>query len=462
MMGRVKSIILGMDPAERAEMFARFGFSPAELKRWGGAFSTSARAERRAPKGDWSAWLIMAGRGFGKTRAGAEWVRREALWLRGRTIALIGATHHDVRSVMVEGPSGLLNIGPPELRPIYEPSHRRLRWERTKTTALLFSAEEPDSLRGPEFHLAWGDEIARWPHGLATWANLKMALRRGRRPRAVLTTTPKPVELVRRLLADAATGHGVVVTRGRTTDNAAYLAPGFVDAMLAEYGGTRLGRQELDGELIEDIEGALWTREMIEDCRVRDPSPRSSGGGEELPPHQGEGFYRRIVVGVDPPASAGEGADACGIVVVGLGDDGRGYVLADRSVRSREPNGWAAAVVTTARAFEADRVVAEANNGGDMVAGVLTAIDAALPVKLVRASWGKSARAEPVAALYSRGRVSHAGRFPELEDELCGLATGGGYFGPGRSPDRADALVWALTELMLGPPPAPMPCVIHW
>ena len=250
------------------------------------------------------------------------------------------------------------------------------------------------------------------------------------------TTTPRPVALVRRLVADAAAG-SVVVTRGRTADNRANLADGFVEAMERSYGGTRLGRQELDGELIEEVEGALWSRDLIERCRVA-----------HVPGGQDGAALRRVVVAVDPPASAH--GDACGIVVAGVGGDGRAYVIADASVEGCSPEQWARAVAAAATVHGADKVVAEANNGGAMVESVLRAADAGLPVRLVHASRGKAARAEPVAALYSRGRVAHAGAFPALEDEMCGLLIGGGYEGPGRSPDRADALLWALTALMLG------------
>ncbi|MGP1283654.1 MAG: terminase large subunit domain-containing protein, partial [Parasphingopyxis sp.] len=283
-------------------------------------------------------------------------------------------------------------------------------------------------------HLAWADEIGKWRDGEAAWDNLMLGLRLGDYPRAVATTTPRPVALVRRLVGDAESGKGgTVLTRGRTQDNRAHLAPGFVAAIEAAYGGTRLGRQELDGELIEDVAGSLWPRALIERCRVR-----------AVP------ALRRVVVAVDPPAGAGPGSDACGIVVAGLGADARGYVLADASVQGLRPEGWAAKVADAAEAWDADRVIAEANQGGAMVRSVLQAAGRILPLRLVHAARGKSARAEPVAALYEAGRVGHAGTFPALEDEMAGLTIGGRYEGPGRSPDRADALVYALTELMLG------------
>lgn len=400
------------------------------------------RGEQIDPEGDWRTWLIMAGRGFGKTRAGAEWVRAMAEDQGALRIALVGATIAEARAVMVEGESGLLAIAPPDKRPKWEPSLGQLTW-RNGTRAHIYSAADPDSLRGPQHHFAWADEIAKWPKGKEAWDNLMLALRLGPYARVVATTTPRAVALVRRLVATP----GVIVTRGRTRDNIGNLSAVFLADATAQYGGTRLGRQELDGELIEEVEGALWSRDLMERCRIR-----------EVPETV------RVIVGVDPPASAG--GDACGIVVVALGRDpstGSGqaaYVIEDASVSGKSPEGWARAVASAAARHGADRVIAEANNGGAMVESVLRAAEAGLPVKLVHASRGKVARAEPVVALYEKGRAFHAGAFPELEDELCGLVSGGGYEGPGRSPDRADALVWAMSELMLGVRGAPRVRVI--
>jgi predicted phage terminase large subunit-like protein len=394
-----------------------------------------ARPEQLAPGGDWRFWLMMAGRGFGKTRAGAEWVRRIAEGDGRARIALVGATLGEARSVMVEGPSGLLAVAPWWNRPAFSPALRRLIWPNG-AMALLFGAAEPEALRGPQFSHGWADEIAKWPQAQAAWDNLMMGMRLGDRPRVLATTTPRPVPLVRGLVARE--GGDVIVTRGRTADNVANLADGFVAAMEQSYGSTRLGRQELDGELIAEVEGALWSRELLDRCRVAHVPEREDG----------DALLSRVVVGVDPPASAH--GDACGIVVAGLGPDGRAYVIADASVEKATPEGWARAVAHAAAVHGADRVIAEANNGGAMVESVLRAAEAALPVRLVHASRGKAARAEPVAALYEAGRVRHRGAFWALEDEMCGLVAGGGYVGPGRSPDRADALVWALTELMLG------------
>ena len=394
-----------------------------------------ARPEQLAPEGGWRIWLMMAGRGFGKTRAGAEWVRRIAESDGAARIALVGATLGEARSVMVEGPSGLLSIAPWWNRPVFSPALRRLVWPNG-AMALLFGAADPESLRGPQFSHGWADEIAKWPQGEAAWDNMMMGMRLGRAPQVMATTTPRPVALVRGLVARD--GADVAVTRGRTADNVVNLADGFVAAMERSYGATRLGRQELDGELIEEVEGALWNRALLERCRVAHVPDGGDGGA----------LLSRVVIGVDPPASAH--GDACGIVVVGLGGDGRAYVIADASVEKASPEGWARAVAEAAAVHGADRVIAEANNGGAMVESVLRAAEAALPVRLVHASRGKAARAEPVAALYEAGRVRHRGAFWALEDEMCGLVAGGGYVGPGRSPDRADALVWALTELMLG------------
>ena len=377
------------------------------------------------PPGDWRVWLIRAGRGFGKTRAGAEWVSAMARAMPDSRIALVGGTIEDVRRVMIEGESGILRVG----RHGDHFDWRRDAGELTfksGAVAYVYSAEAPEKLRGPEHAVAWCDELSKWRNGAATWDNLMMTMRIGDRPRVLVTTTPRPNALMRRVM----TLPGVIETLGRTRDNA-HLPASFVEAMQGMYGATTLGRQELDGELIEDLTGALWLRAGIERCRV--------AAAAELV---------RVVVGVDPPA--GTGGDACGIVVAGLGRDGRGYVLDDASVRGASPERWARAVARATARWHADRVIAEANQGGEMVKSVLLAAECGLPVTLVHATRGKSARAEPVATLYEAGRVSHVGAFAALEDEMCGMIAGGGYEGPGRSPDRADALVWALAELMLG------------
>lgn len=386
------------------------------------------RDDQQPPAGDWHVWLLLAGRGFGKTRTGAEWVRAFAEATPGARIALVAASLHEARQVMVEGESGLLAIAPDALRPGYESSLRRLTWPNG-AVATLYSAAEPDSLRGPEHQAAWCDEIAKWPQGEAAWDNLMLTMRIGARPRVVATTTPRGVPLVRRLMKEK----GVAVTRGATASNRLNLSPRWLATMGAIYGGTRLGRQELDGELLEDVEGALWTRALIERCRV-------AGDAADKPV--------RVVIGVDPPASAA--GDACGIVVAALLRDGRLAVVEDASVKRAAPGVWAQAVAAAAARWGAERVVAESNMGGDMVAETLAQADSTLPVRAVHASVGKARRAEPVALAYERGRVVHAGAFADLEDQLCGLQIGGGYAGPGRSPDRADACVWALAALLEG------------
>ncbi|MBX9664813.1 MAG: terminase family protein [Novosphingobium sp.] len=394
-----------------------------------------ARASQLPPDGNWRVWLIMAGRGFGKTRAGAEWVRMVAERDHSARIALVASSLHEARSVMVEGESGIMTVSPPHMRPRYEPSLRRIVWPNG-AQALLYSAAEAEALRGPQHSHAWCDEIAKWDdnQGQARrcWDNLMLGLRLGDAPQIVATTTPRAVPLVRRLMAQVSEDGDVVLTRGSTLENEANLPGRFIADVTREFGGTLLGRQELDGELIDDLPGALWTRALLEVCRETTAVPA----------------MKRVIVGVDPPASA-EG-DACGIVVCGLGDDGVARVLTDATVEKASPERWARAVAETARTWSADRVVAEANQGGAMVEAVLRAANATLPLRLVHATRGKAARAEPVAALYETGRVRHAGMFARLEDELCGLLPGGTYQGPGRSPDRADACVWALTELMLG------------
>ncbi len=372
-------------------------------------------------------WLILGGRGAGKTRSGAEWVKALALGIfepmfrRCRRIAIVAPTYHDARTVMIEGVSGLLAVHQDEERPKYEPSRRLLTWPNG-SIAQVFSAEEPDSLRGPQFDAAWCDELANWKRGEEVWVNMQMALRLGETPLAAITTTPRPTKLIRELMKDADT----VVTRSRTLDNAGYLAATFLNDMLKRYGGTRLGRQELEGELIDDDPDALFRRDTLEQYRVRTPPP-----------------LKRVVVAVDPPASAGEKANACGIVCVGLGEDGRCYVLDDCSARRLRPVQWARRVVDLFHQRNADRIVVETNQGGNMVEAVIRQVDANVAMRSVTARLGKKARAEPVAALYEQGRVSHVGAFPELEDEMCSA------IGEGQSPDRLDAMVWAVTELLL-------------
>lgn len=385
----------------------------------------------------WRVWLILGGRGAGKTRAGAEWVKAKALGIAplarepARRIALVGETIADVRRVMIEGESGLLAIHGDAERPRFEVSKGHVLWPNG-TIAEIFSAECPDGLRGPQFAAAWCDELCKWRNAEATWDMLQFALRLGDAPQVAVTTTPRPMPLLSAILADEKT----VTCRAATLANAANLAPTFVAEMSRRYAGSLLGRQELEGELIEELKGGLWRRDWIEDLRIATAPP-----------------MRTVVVAVDPPVTATAASDACGIIVAGIGVDGRGYVIGDRTVQGREPNVWARAVRAAYHDHEADRVVAEVNQGGDLVVSVLKQIDAAMPVRTVRATRGKWVRAEPVAALYAEGRVIHAGHFEQLESQLVAFGSDGRV--NGRSPDRLDALVWALTDLMIDPPEPP-------
>jgi phage terminase large subunit-like protein len=382
------------------------------------------------PAGDWRYWLILAGRGFGKTRAGAEWVRAQ-IAAGARRLALVGPTAADVRDVMVEGESGLLNVGPLAGRPLYQASRRRLVWPNG-AIAFLYSAQEPERLRGPQHEAAWADELAAWAYAQDVWDQLQFGLRLGADPRCVVTTTPKPVPLLRQLVADPA----CAVARGSTYENRANVSSAFVEQIIRRYEGTRLGRQELHAELLTDTPGALWTHDTILACRT--------ASAPDL---------QRVVVAVDPSGASGEGeGDQQGIVVAGVGVDGLGYVLADRSCRL-SPQGWGRRAIEAFDAFAADRIVAEKNYGGEMVRFTIHAVRESAPVTLVNASRGKMVRAEPVSALYEQGRVRHvvadvtANPLADLEGEMR-YATSSGYVGEG-SPNRLDALVWALSELFL-------------
>lgn len=416
--------------AERQDFVAKLDL---DLKLWlASHWPFFARPDQMAPDGDWTVWLVMGGRGAGKTRTGAEWVRAAVAGAAhaggpsaGR-IALVGETLQDVRDVMIEGVSGLMAVHPPGEQPKWSPSLRRLVWPNG-AVAQAFSSEDPEALRGPQFDAAWADEVGKWRHADATFDMLQFGLRLGDRPRQVVTTTPRAVPLMRRLLK----APGTVVTHARTADNAAFLAKGFLTAVVGRYEGTMLGRQELDGEMVEDRADALWSRGEIEAIRI---------GGRPV--------LSRIVVAVDPPATSTRTSDACGIIAAGLDGEGRAIVLADASVNGARPEIWASRAVALYHAEQADRLVAEVNQGGDMVASVIAQVDASIPVQMVRATRGKWVRAEPVAALYARGRVRHAGFFRELEDEMCDFGLDG--LSGGRSPDRLDALVWALTALLIG------------
>ncbi len=373
----------------------------------------------------------MGGRGAGKTRAGAEWLRAQAESGRRGRFALVGATLSDVREVMVGGESGLIAIAPKDMRPHYEVSRRRLVWPNG-AEARAFSAEDPDSLRGPQFDAAWCDEFAAWAKQGAALTVLDMGLRIGADPRAVITTTPKPTPAMWNLLRM----NGLVLSKASTTDNAANLAPGFLHSVTERYGGTDLARQELDGEMIEDLPGAVFRQAWIR--RVRP---------NEMPE------LRRIVVAVDPPAGGGPKSDECGIVVAGATYDGepRGYVLADWSFRADGPDDWARRAMRAFDEFKADCVIAEANQGGDMVRTILAKFGAACAVTMVRATRGKTVRATPVAMAYQRGEVAHVGVFAELEEQMRSLSRDK----DSGADDRVDALVWALTDLIVKPSAEP-------
>lgn len=398
-----------------------------------------ARPNQLAPDGDWLTWVILAGRGFGKTRSGSEWVRGMVCGPtplaagRSHRIALVAETAADGRDVMVEGDSGLLSVHPREFRPIYEPSKRRLTWPNG-ATATVFNATEPDQLRGPQFDTAWCDELAKWRYAQDTWDMLQFGLRLGDDPRQLITTTPRPIAVLRRIMADKRT----VITRGATRDNSSNLARTFLSNIEAKYAGTRLGRQELDAEMLDDVPGSLWTRDGLDKTR-RNKS-------EKIPDMQ------RVVVAIDPAGKSqetalSEGTAETGIVVAGIGTDGRGYVLDDLTC-SLSPNGWARMALSGYDMHQADAIVVETNQGGDMVKQTLQSVRPGVPVIEVHASRGKITRAEPIAALYEQGRVSHVGAFPALEDQMV-LFTPMGIAGE-TTGDRVDALVWAFSQLMPG------------
>ena len=380
----------------------------------------------------WRIWLLLAGRGAGKTRSAAEWVRSQVETGRRGSIGIIGPTADTLRRDVVQGVSGLLRTAPPWNMPVHEPSQRRIIWPNGAVAHLL-SSEEPDRIRGPNLDGFWGDELTSWNAPDECWDNLQFALRingpMGDAAAGVVSTTPKRHTLLRAILADPAT----VVTRAKTMDNRANLDAKTLEYLERRYAGTSLGRQELDGELLDDVEGALWLREQLDEGRVH-----------VLP------AMKRIVVAIDPAGGSTKRSDETGIIAAGLGVDGRGYVIADGSGRYT-PDGWARAAVNLYTSLKADRIVAEQNYGGEMVAGTIRAVNPNVPVKTVHATRGKAVRAEPISALYEQRRVSHVGQFPGLEDQMCGWNPAES----GPSPDRMDALVWAFTELMGEPPPRP-------
>lgn len=414
--------LAALPKAQREAVLAELSEADCEalLYDWRGFL---ARPNQIAPGGDWDIWLVLAGRGFGKTRIGAEWVKEKVAAGAGR-VALVGETAADTRDVMVEGESGLLSIYPKADRPLYEPSKRQVTWSNG-AVAKLYNATEPDQLRGPQHEIAWCDELAKWRYARETWDQLQFGLRLGVHPQQIVTTTPRPIELVKAIVAQQE-GHAII-TRGRTMDNASNLAPSFLRKIRKRYEGTRLGRQELNAEILGDMPGAIWQQDTIDVYRLSRPP-------EDI---------ERIVVAVDHAVTNTEDSNEHGIVVAGIKGDS-GFVLEDGS-REGTPLQWARRAIALHDKFAADGIVVEVNQGGDLVAHTLRSVRESLNIIEVRATRGKHVRAEPIAALYEQGRVHHVGSFSELETQMTQM-TNAGFEGEG-SPDRCDALVWALTEL---------------
>ena len=416
-------LLASLPESERAAAFADLTDDEADGLEYDWRFW--GRPEQFAPDGDWRTWIALAGRGFGKTETGAQWVR-ERVKAGARQIAIVAETQKDLEDVMVPR---IVAVHPPGEAPKvrYEPV--RVVWPNG-AIALGYNGTEPNQLRGPEFDTAWLDELAKYRYARETWDMLQFTMRRGDDPRVFVSTTPRPIAILKEILADPST----VVTRGSTFDNKANLAKAFIDTIVKKYEGTRLGRQELEAEILEDVPGALWTRAMIDETRRRSAPPLPS-----------------VAVAVDPPVTSGENADECGIIVAGVDADGEGYILADHSSQGDKPREWARRAVAAYEMFSADYIVAEVNNGGEMIAEIIRQIDPAIPVKEVRATRGKFTRAEPISALYEQRRVHHVGSFPKLEDQMCSMTPDFDPAKAGYSPDRLDALVWALTKLMTGP-----------
>lgn len=398
-----------------------------------------ARPDQVSPTGnDWLTWLILAGRGWGKTRAGAEWVRSLVESGNYGRIALVAEDAGDARDVIVEGESGIMATASPWFRPKYEPSKRRLTWPNG-AIASLYSADDPESLRGPQFDAAWLDELAKWRYAREAYDMLQFGLRLGIHPVQCITTTPRPIPLLKELVVESKTkASSIRITKGSTYDNLDNLADQFYAQVQKKYEGTRLGRQELFAEILDDNPNALWSYGLIEQHRVREFDFTKC---------------QRIIVAVDPPTTSDENSDECGIVIAGKTESDHVYVLADYSVQGRKPHGWATRAVSAYHTFGASALVAEVNQGGEMVVAVINQVDELVPVHTVHATRGKWLRAEPVAALYEQGRVHHVGMLATLEDQMVDFNPTGEA--DGRSPDRLDALVWAVTYLMLNEPAKP-------
>lgn len=430
------ALLASLSENDRAEFLENLG--EAELRALPFLFDFWAMPHQSPPQGDWRSWVIMGGRGAGKTRAGAEWVRSMVEGPRPQDpgkatrVALIGETIDQAREVMVFGESGILAVSPPDRRPEWIAGRKMLVWPNG-ASAQIFSAFDPESLRGPQFDAAWADELAKWKTAQDTWDMLQFGLRLGDDPRACVTTTPRSTKVLKDLLDRDST----VVTHAPTEANKANLAASFLEEVRLRYAGTRLGRQELDGVLLADVDGALWNTASLEACQVTD-----------IPE------LDRIVVAVDPPVSGHKNSDECGIIVAGLTMQGppqewKAYVLEDATVSAASPSEWASAAVAALDRYDGERLVAEVNQGGNLVEEVVRQVAPLVPYKAVRASRGKVARAEPIAALYEQGRIAHARGLGLLEDQMCQM-THQGFQGSG-SPDRVDALVWALHDLMIEP-----------
>ena len=421
------SLLAALSTEDREKLLG--SLSPQEIEQLNYDWDFWARPNQLPPEGDWNTWVVLAGRGFGKTRMGSEWIRKLAHDNPGCRIALVAETAADARDVMIKGDSGLLACDPTLTEDSWSPTNRCLTWPNG-SKAFTYNGTTPDQLRGPQHHFAWVDELAKFEYMQDAWDQMMFGLRLGEHPQVLVTTTPRPLPLIKALV----NAEDTVVTRGSTLDNAINLADNTVKALYDRYGGTRLGRQELEGEILGDIPGALWRREDIDGSRLK-----------ELPE-----TLDRVIVAVDPATSAEEKSDENGIVVVAMARDedgyARGYVLEDGSLKGT-PEQWAKKAVTLYRKWQADKIVAEKNQGGLMVESVIKAQDRSVPVKLVHASRGKAIRAEPISALYEQGRVHHIGRFDSLEDQMCEFSIDNVRNSSTGSPDRVDALVWGLTEL---------------
>jgi phage terminase large subunit-like protein len=420
-------IFASLSPEEQEQYLASMTEEEKAALRWDWKFW--ARPNQLPPEGNWNVWMVLAGRGFGKTRLGSEWIRDLAHEHPGCRIALVAETAADARDVMIKGDSGILNCDPTLTEDSWSPTNRCLSWPNG-SKAYTYNGTTPDQLRGPQHHFAWVDELAKFEYMQDAWDQLMFGLRLGEHPQVLVTTTPRPLPLIKKLVSDPDNA----ITRGSTLDNAANLAASTVKALYESYGNTRLGRQELDGEILGDIPGALWSHDNIDQNRLKEAP-------EDL---------ERVIVAVDPATSSNEGSDEHGIVVVAMARDedgyARGYILEDASLKGT-PEEWAKQAVRMYRKWSADKIVAEKNQGGEMVLSVIRAADRSVPVKLVHASRGKVIRAEPISALYEQNRIHHVGRHDKLEDQMCEFSIDNVRNKSVGSPDRVDALVWGLTEL---------------